>query len=92
ASVVRQAGSITNGQVGTGGSGREWSGSQARDQNMRSQQRSGSNRVSNKTGTGMQEQDTGPRKKTHTKAESAGLAIPKIHQYKQFQVFGWLQG
>ncbi|CAI9557540.1 unnamed protein product [Staurois parvus] len=57
------------------------SGSQARDQNRRSQQRSGSNRVvSNKTGTGtgtgMQEQDTGPRKKHTPMAESAGLAIP----------------
>ncbi|CAI9557060.1 unnamed protein product [Staurois parvus] len=44
------------------------SGSQARDQNRRSQQRSESSRVSNKTGTGcrnkMQEQDTGPRKNT----------------------------
>ncbi|CAI9569250.1 unnamed protein product [Staurois parvus] len=45
------------------------------------QQRSGSNRVSNKTGTGtgtgtgMQEQDSGPRKNTHTKAKTAGLAI-----------------
>ncbi|CAI9619453.1 unnamed protein product [Staurois parvus] len=29
------------------------------------QDKSGSNRVSNKTGTGMQEQDTGPRKNTH---------------------------
>ncbi|CAI9589917.1 unnamed protein product, partial [Staurois parvus] len=47
--VFRQAGSITIGQVGTGGAaGRKWSGSQARDQNRRSQQRSGSDRVGNK--------------------------------------------
>ncbi|CAI9617056.1 unnamed protein product, partial [Staurois parvus] len=65
ASVVRQAGSITNGQVGTGGSGREWSGSQARDQNRRSQQRSRSSRVSNKTGTGCRNRMQGPGK-THT--------------------------
>ncbi|CAI9567799.1 unnamed protein product, partial [Staurois parvus] len=67
----RQAGRVNNKRAGRyRGSGREWSGSQARDQNRRSQQRSGSSRVSNKTGTGpgtgMQEQDTGPRKKTHT--------------------------
>ncbi|CAI9594955.1 unnamed protein product [Staurois parvus] len=40
----------------------------------RSQQRSGSNRVSNKTGTGTGTQGTsiqGPGGKTHTKAESA---------------------
>ncbi|CAI9538750.1 unnamed protein product, partial [Staurois parvus] len=65
----RQAGRVNNKRAGRyRGSGREWSGSQARDQNRRSQQRSGSSRVSNKTGTGtgMQEQDTGPRKNTHT--------------------------
>ncbi|CAI9617059.1 unnamed protein product, partial [Staurois parvus] len=71
ASVVRQAGSITNGQVGTGGSGREWSESQARDQNRRSQQRSRSSRVSNKTGTGTgyRNRMQGPGK-THTPRQS----------------------
>ncbi|CAI9567351.1 unnamed protein product, partial [Staurois parvus] len=66
----RQAGWVNINRAGRyRGSGREWSGSQARDQNRRSQQRSESSRVSNKTGTGcrMQDaglQDTGPRKNT----------------------------
>ncbi|CAI9610096.1 unnamed protein product [Staurois parvus] len=46
-------------------------------QQSRSQQRSRSGRVSNKTGTGTgcRNRIQGPGK-THTKAESAGLAIP----------------
>ncbi|CAI9574155.1 unnamed protein product, partial [Staurois parvus] len=49
----RQAGRVNINRAGRyRGSGREWSGSQARDQNRRSQQRSESSRVSNKTGTG----------------------------------------
>ncbi|CAI9593577.1 unnamed protein product, partial [Staurois parvus] len=49
----RQAGWVNINRAGRyRGSGREWSGSQARDQNRRSQQRSESSRVSNKTGTG----------------------------------------
>ncbi|CAI9611276.1 unnamed protein product, partial [Staurois parvus] len=66
ASVVRQAGSISIGQVGTGGASGEWSGSQARDQNRRSQQRSESSRVNNKTGTGTQvNKIQGPGKTQH---------------------------
>ncbi|CAI9610686.1 unnamed protein product, partial [Staurois parvus] len=46
----RQAGRVNNNRAGRyRGSGREWSGSQARDQNRRSQQRSGSGRVSNES-------------------------------------------
>ncbi|CAI9561736.1 unnamed protein product, partial [Staurois parvus] len=41
ASVVRQAGSISIGQVGTGGASGDWSGSQARDQNRDGQERAG---------------------------------------------------
>ncbi|CAI9574740.1 unnamed protein product [Staurois parvus] len=44
--------------------------------NRRSQQRSGSGRVSNKSVRQEQEQDTGAHGKTHTKAQTAGLAIP----------------
>ncbi|CAI9570143.1 unnamed protein product [Staurois parvus] len=46
--------------------------------NMRSQQRSGSGRVSNESVGQEQEQVTRYRahSKTHTKAETAGLAIP----------------
>ncbi|CAI9570883.1 unnamed protein product, partial [Staurois parvus] len=66
ASVVGQAGSITIGQVGTGGSGREWSGSQARDQTgvvSRGQDHAGS---ATKTETGMQvTRYRGPWKNTH---------------------------
>ncbi|CAI9603362.1 unnamed protein product, partial [Staurois parvus] len=48
-----QAGRVNINRAGRyRGSGREWSGSQARDQNRRRQQRSESSRVSNKTGTG----------------------------------------
>ncbi|CAI9569258.1 unnamed protein product, partial [Staurois parvus] len=63
ASVVRQAGSISIGQVGTGGASGDWSGSQARDQNRRSQQRFRSGRVSKGTETGCRT-DTGPRTNT----------------------------
>ncbi|CAI9618760.1 unnamed protein product [Staurois parvus] len=49
--------------------------------NRRSQQRSGSGRVGNKSVRQEQEQecrkqDTGAHGKTHTKAQTAGLAIP----------------
>ncbi|CAI9606647.1 unnamed protein product [Staurois parvus] len=49
--------------------------------NRRSQQRSGSGRVSNESvrqeqDTGYRIQDTGAHRKTHTKAQTAGLAIP----------------
>ncbi|CAI9616514.1 unnamed protein product, partial [Staurois parvus] len=61
----RQAGRVNINRAGRyRGSGREWSGSQARDQNRRSQQRSESSRVSNKTGAGCRMQDAGPRKNT----------------------------
>ncbi|CAI9563755.1 unnamed protein product [Staurois parvus] len=52
-------------------------GSQARDQNRRSSRgpdQAGS--ATNQTGTGTGMQDTGAHRKTHTKAETAGLAIP----------------
>ncbi|CAI9540266.1 unnamed protein product, partial [Staurois parvus] len=87
----RQAGRVNNKRAGRyRGSGREWSGSQARDQNRRSQQRSGSNRVSNKTGTGMQEQDTGPRKKTHTPRPS--LQVWPSLKYTSISSFRCLTG
>ncbi|CAI9618997.1 unnamed protein product [Staurois parvus] len=50
-------------------------GSQARDQNRRSQQRSGSNRSATRQEQECRNKIQGPGK-THTKAESAGLAIP----------------
>ncbi|CAI9536871.1 unnamed protein product [Staurois parvus] len=55
-------------------------GVKARDQNRRSQQRSESSRVSNKTGTGTGAGHAGTRyraqEKHNTKAESAGLNVP----------------
>ncbi|CAI9540751.1 unnamed protein product, partial [Staurois parvus] len=63
ASVVRQAGSISIGQVGTGGASGEWSGSQARDQEQENGQTSqGSEQGQQRI---RQEQETGPRRNTH---------------------------
>ncbi|CAI9608998.1 unnamed protein product, partial [Staurois parvus] len=62
ASVVRQAGSISIGQVGTGGASREWLGSQARDQEQENGQTSqGSEQGEQRI---RQEQETGPRRNT----------------------------
>ncbi|CAI9596118.1 unnamed protein product, partial [Staurois parvus] len=62
ASVVRQAGSISIGQVGTGGASGEWSGSQARDQSRvsRESDRNREQEQEQEAGT-----DTGPRRNTH---------------------------
>ncbi|CAI9607994.1 unnamed protein product, partial [Staurois parvus] len=62
----RQAGRVNIKRAGRyRGSGREWSGSQARDQNRRSQQRSESSWVSNKTGTDAGCRMQGPGKTQH---------------------------
>ncbi|CAI9587292.1 unnamed protein product, partial [Staurois parvus] len=64
-----QAGRVDNYRAGRyRGSGREWSGSQARDQTgevSRGQDQAGSATSQAETGTGMQ--DTGAHGKTHTK-------------------------
>ncbi|CAI9624756.1 unnamed protein product, partial [Staurois parvus] len=68
ASVVRQAGSISIEQVGTGGASGEWSGSQARDQEQENGQtkpgiRAGS--ATNQTGTGSRNRIQGPEETQH---------------------------
>ncbi|CAI9555698.1 unnamed protein product, partial [Staurois parvus] len=55
ASVVRQAGSISIGQVGTGGASGEWSGSQARDQ----EQENGQTKPGIRTGSAMNQTGAG---------------------------------
>ncbi|CAI9596655.1 unnamed protein product, partial [Staurois parvus] len=76
---VRQPGSITIGQVGTGGSGREWSGSQARDQTGEvnrgpDQAGSATNQSDRNRNRNAGNKIQGPME-THTKAQTAGLAI-----------------
>ncbi|CAI9607469.1 unnamed protein product, partial [Staurois parvus] len=78
-----QAGRVDNYLAGRyRGSGREWSGSQARDQTgevSRGQDQAGSATSQAETGTGMQvTRYRGPWKKTHTKALTVNLAIPYI--------------
>ncbi|CAI9562110.1 unnamed protein product [Staurois parvus] len=66
-------------QVGTGGASGEWSGSQARfsrgEWSDKPGIRAGSATNQTGTGTGNRNRIQGPGE-THTKAESAGLAIP----------------
>ncbi|CAI9619275.1 unnamed protein product, partial [Staurois parvus] len=62
ASVVRQAGSISIGQVGTGGASGEWSGSQARDQSRVSRE---SDRNRNRTRNRNRNRKQGPGETQH---------------------------
>ncbi|CAI9536809.1 unnamed protein product, partial [Staurois parvus] len=61
ASVVRQAGSISVGQVGTGGASGEWSGSQARFSRGEWSDKPGirAGSAENQTGTGNRKQGPG---------------------------------
>ncbi|CAI9575571.1 unnamed protein product, partial [Staurois parvus] len=85
-----QAGRVNNNRAGRyRGSGREWSGSQARDQTgevSRGQDQSGSATSQAGTGTGMQvTRYRGPWKNTHTKAQTAVLAILKYTSVISFR-------
>ncbi|CAI9568940.1 unnamed protein product, partial [Staurois parvus] len=78
ASVVRQAGSITIGQVGTGGQAENSQGHKPGIKQEKSAEvriRQGQQRIS-QTGTGMQVTRYRGPGKPHTKAQTAGLAIP----------------
>ncbi|CAI9580973.1 unnamed protein product, partial [Staurois parvus] len=77
-----QAGRVNNNRAGRyRGSGREWSGSQARDQTgevSRSQDQAGSATSQSGRNRNAGNKVQGPMEKTHTKAQTAGLAIPYI--------------
>ncbi|CAI9568639.1 unnamed protein product, partial [Staurois parvus] len=80
ASIVRQAGTITIGQVGTGGQAENGRGHKPgikQEKTAEVRIRQGRQRVSQAgTGTGMQVTRYRAHGKTHTKAQTAGLAIP----------------
>ncbi|CAI9601604.1 unnamed protein product, partial [Staurois parvus] len=98
ASLVRQAGSISIGQVGTGGASGEWLGSQARDQSRRMvRQARDQSRVSNESdrsrnrnrvaGTGYRAQEK------HTPRQSLQVWLSlKYTSIISSRCFGWLQG